>query len=72
MNPTTILVKFHETALKGRNRHIFINRILDNLRVATKDLPVKNIWHKRLIIGLSLHEGAKIPEIAKRIQIVLG
>ena len=72
MNPTTILVKFHETALKGRNRHIFINRILDNLRVATKDLPVKNIWHKRLIIGLSLHEEAKIPEIAKRITNCFG
>jgi len=72
MRPSTILVKFHEPALKGRNRPVFINKILHNLKLATKDLPIKNIWHKRLIIGLSINPEAEISEIAERITNCFG
>ena len=72
MRPSTILVKFHEPALKGRNRPVFINKILRNLKLATKDLPIKNIWHKRLIIGLSINPEAEISEIAERITNCFG
>lgn len=72
MRPITILVKFHEPALKGRNRPLFIRKILDNLKLATKDLSVKSIWHRRLIIGLSLKEDADISETIKRITNCFG
>ena len=38
-----ILIHYHELALKGRNRPIFINQLAGNIRVAAKDLGLKEI-----------------------------
>ncbi|MGH7836125.1 MAG: tRNA uracil 4-sulfurtransferase ThiI, partial [Candidatus Binatia bacterium] len=34
-----VLVRYHEIALKGRNRPFFVARLADNLRRVTADLP---------------------------------
>ncbi len=34
-----VIVHYHEIALKGRNRPFFVQRLADNLRRATSDLP---------------------------------
>ena len=72
MRPSTIIVKFHEPALKGRNRPLFIKKIVDNLKLSTQDLPVKRIWHRRLIIGVCIEYEANISEISNRIANCFG
>lgn len=53
-----ILIHYHELALKGENRPYFLGVLIDNIKIATKGLGVKNIQKPRGRIILELDENA--------------
>ncbi len=69
---TQAIVKFHELALKGKNRPIFIRRLVENLRVCLKDTDVQKVWKGHMFIGLTLPENADWETISNRIKDCLG
>jgi len=42
--PYQVLVRFHEIALKGRNRPFFVDKLIRHLRRATADLGEIRVW----------------------------
>ena len=50
----TVIVHYHELALKGRNRDYFEQSLIDNIRTALKDLHVRRVenLHSRIRIML--------------------
>ena len=69
---TYVIVKFHELALKGKNRPMFMRRLVDNLRLAVQDTNVKRVWQGHMFIGLTLPADADWPTIKNRVQDCLG
>lgn len=69
---TVLLVHYHEIALKARNRPLFVNQLVRNLRRATAGLPVSRIGKLpgRILLELASEEAAK--EVVKRIRHVFG
>ena len=50
-----IIVHYQEIALKGKNRHIFVNKLISNIRYATQGLGVRQVREHggRIVIDLS-------------------
>ena len=69
---THVIVKFHELALKGRNRPTFIRMLSDNLRVATGDLEVEKVWEGQMMIGLSLSSDDAWTSVRERVKNCFG
>ncbi len=66
------IVHYQEIALKGKNRHVFVKRLIENIRYATAGLGVRHIRHKdgRLILDLS--DGAGEVMISERLSKTFG
>jgi thiamine biosynthesis protein ThiI len=49
-----VAVRYHEIALKGKNRPFFVERLVENLRLATADLGVSRVasLHGRILVEL--------------------
>lgn len=69
---TVLLVHYHEIALKARNRPLFINRLVNNLRQATAGLPVRRIRKLTGRVVLELAEEGSAGAIADRVRQVCG
>ncbi len=67
-----LLVHYHEIALKARNRPLFVNQLVRNLRQATADLPVSKIRKLTGRIVLDLADEGSAGAVADRIQQVCG
>jgi tRNA uracil 4-sulfurtransferase len=68
----SIILHYQEIALKGNNRPWFVSRLARNLRLATKDVGVREV---RVLMGrieLILHDGAEWRAIRDRITNVFG
>ncbi len=50
-----IIVHYQEIVLKGKNRYVFVNKLIENIKYAVAGLGVRQIRHKdgRLILDLS-------------------
>lgn len=70
--PREAVVRFHEVALKGKNRPRFIAQLMDNIRRATVGLGVEEVWSERLLIRLRLAEGAPWAPLSQRLGRVFG
>ncbi len=69
---TALLIHYHEIALKVRNRPLFVNQLVRNLKRATADLPVRRV---RKLTGRLLLEPsgeASMPAVLDRVQQVFG
>ena len=66
------IVKYHELALKGRNRPMYVKQLAENLRSATKGTGVRRVWHGYSMLGLTLSEGADPDEVGARIGDCFG
>jgi thiamine biosynthesis protein ThiI len=71
-NPNGVVVHYHEIALKGDNRPVFIRQLADNIRRATGSLGVGKIEIPRGRIILHLEGGARWEHIAERLEKVFG
>jgi thiamine biosynthesis protein ThiI len=69
---TLVLVHYHEIALKARNRPLFVNRLVHNLRRATADLPVRRIRKLTGRILLELADEGSAGPVVDRIRQVFG
>lgn len=70
--PQEVLVRFHEIGLKGKNRPMFIKQLVDNVRRATIGTGVSKVWSGRMIVRLTLEEGAEWEPVRERISRVFG
>ncbi len=70
--PHEVVIRFHEIALKGKNRPVFIRQLVDNVRRATAGIGVKNVWAGRLLVRVSLEETADWNVVRERISRVFG
>ena len=69
---THVIVKTHELALKGRNRPWFMRRLTENLRRATEGAGVSRVWQGQLMIGLTLEDEGRWPEVKERVRDCFG
>ena len=69
---THVIVKTHELALKGKNRPWFMRRLAENLRLATESAGVGRVWQGQMMIGLSLDDESRWPEVRERVRDCFG
>ena len=67
-----VVVKFHEPALKGKNRPMFLRRLASNLRRAIKGTGVERVWQAHLMICLTLRDDADWEAVRQRVGDCMG
>jgi thiamine biosynthesis protein ThiI len=67
-----ILLRYHEIALKGRNRPHFVRRLADHVERVTRDLPVGGVARASARLVVPLHDPACWPEVRQRLGRVFG
>lgn len=67
-----VLVHYHEIALKGKNRPMFIRRLAENLRLATQGLGVKEVRRLTGRLVMLLKPDAALEEVRRRVSRVFG
>ena len=72
IRPDGIVAHYHEIALKGDNRPLFIRQLVSNIEEATAGLGVGSIAAPRGRIILHLEGGALWPKIVERLRRVFG
>ena len=68
----SVIVHYHELALKGRNRPWFVDRLKRNLRVATADLDVERVRTLMGRIELVLGPEGRWEDVQARLETVCG
>ncbi|NLY52246.1 MAG: tRNA 4-thiouridine(8) synthase ThiI, partial [Firmicutes bacterium] len=65
-----LLIRYGEIGTKGKNRHMFEQRLQANIEAALKDLGVEEVEraHTRLYVPLK----ASLDEMVERLQKVFG
>jgi thiamine biosynthesis protein ThiI len=72
VQPKDVLIRFHEVALKGKNRPWFIKALVNSIRRATEGLGVAEIKSKRMLIHLTLNHDADYSLILEKLSRVSG
>ena len=72
LTPDSIVVHYHEIALKGANRPLFIRRLTDHILKATAELGIEKIVTPRGRIILYLKDGADPVPIQARLEQTFG
>ena len=67
-----VLIRFHEIGLKGRNQHVFVRQLVDNIRRATAGLGVERVWSERMLVRLRLESGAEWQPVRHGVERVFG
>lgn len=67
-----VVVHYHEIALKGKNRPMFVRRLGENLRAATEGLGVKEVRRLTGRLALMLTPTAAVEEIRHQVAHVPG
>lgn len=67
-----MIVKYHELALKGKNRPLYVKQLAENLRAATRGAGVRRVWHGHSMLGLTLHKDADPAEVGARVRDCFG
>jgi adenylyl- and sulfurtransferase ThiI len=68
----TVIVHYHELALKGRNRDSFEQQLVGNIRLALKGLGIKQIDNPRSRIRVVLPREADTAAVTDRLKRVCG
>src|SRR5437867_10189920 len=68
----TIVLRYHEIALKGRNRPFFVRRLAENVERATAGLPVGRVRRASARLLLPLVDAAAWPAVRARLARVFG
>ena len=68
----SVIVRYHEIALKRGNRPRFVAKLVENLRLATRDLPVGPTQARMGRVEVPLLTEASWPEVRRRIEGVFG
>src|SRR2546422_10335652 len=68
----TIVLRYHEIALKGRNRPFFVRRLVENVERATAGLPVGRVRRASARLLLPLADTVAWPAVRERLARVFG
>src|SRR5690242_20290666 len=68
----TIVLRYHEIALKGRNRPFFVRRLRENVASAVAALPVGPVGCASARLLLPLRDPAAWPAVRTRLARVFG
>jgi thiamine biosynthesis protein ThiI len=68
----SVVVHYHELALKGKNRPFFVRQLIKNLLAATRGIGVLKAFSQPGRIVLALEENAQQQLIAQRLSQVFG
>jgi thiamine biosynthesis protein ThiI len=66
------IVHYHELALKGRNRDFFEQRLVRNLRLALKDLRIRQIESLQGRIRVTIPDQVSAETVAERLRVTCG
>lgn len=66
------LAKYHEIALKGKNRPMFQRALLQGIRGATRGLGIRQVLHRNSRIVIDLEPEADVERIGTRLGEVFG
>ena len=74
MAPATpvIAATYAEIALKGRNRTVFMRKLINNIRAALKDEPVTDVLHVESRLLIHLEDPARAPQVTQKLRRVFG
>src|SRR6185295_9033359 len=67
-----LIARYHEIALKGRNRPFFVEKLADNLRHALADLPGVRVQPFASRIGIEVPDDAPWATVRERVERVFG
>ena len=67
-----VVVRYHEIALKGRNRPFFVNKLVENLRRSTEDLPGVRVQAVAGRVSIDAPPGTPWESLRERIASVFG
>jgi thiamine biosynthesis protein ThiI len=67
-----VVLRYHEIALKGRNRPYFVRQLVDHVERATADLPVGRVRRASARLILPLHDARAWPAVRERLGRVFG
>jgi thiamine biosynthesis protein ThiI len=67
-----VIVRYHEIALKGRNRPFFVNKLVENLRRSTSDLPGTRVHAIAGRVSIEAADEAPWEALRERISSVFG
>jgi len=67
-----IVATYAEIALKGRNRQMFLRRLMNNMRSALKGEPVADILHVESRLIVRLDDPAAAPRVAAALRRIFG
>jgi thiamine biosynthesis protein ThiI len=67
-----LIARYHEIALKGRNRPFFVEKLADNLRHALADLPGVRVQPFASRIGVEVPDDAPWTTVRERVERVFG
>ena len=67
-----IAAAYAEIALKGRNRSMFLRKLMNNIRVALKGEPIEDILHVESRLLIKLDDPGRAPEVTEKLRKVFG
>ncbi|MDA1188936.1 MAG: THUMP domain-containing protein, partial [Chloroflexi bacterium] len=67
-----VAIRYHELALKKKNRPWFVQHLVDNVKNATRDLKGRKVWHGAEYIGVEVEDEALWPVVSQRVQDTMG
>ena len=70
--PNSVMVRVHEIALKGKNRPMFFEQLVQNLRQALAGTAVEQVTKRHMGVEITLAPEASWEEIVERVGRVFG
>jgi thiamine biosynthesis protein ThiI len=67
-----IAATYAEIALKGRNRSVFLRKLMNNIRVALKGEPVEDVLHVESRLLIRLGDPERAPQVSEKLRKVFG
>jgi len=67
-----IACTYAEIALKGRNRKVFLRKLINNIQIALKGEPVESVKHVESRLMVHLTDPGRAKEVTRKLQDVFG
>ena len=69
---SSIMIRVHEIALKGKNRPMFLRKLESNLKLALKDFPQCSIKKNHIGVGIADVDEDSLDKVLEKIKTVFG
>jgi len=69
---TIIACSYAEIALKGRNRKVFLRKLINNIQIALKGEPLESVKHVESRLMVHLTDPGRTQEVTRKLRNVFG